>query len=70
MQSTIDLGTDANSKLDNLNQKIDEVCLKLSSLDTLAEKINRFEKTIQVLVKNSEKVTKRVDDIEKKNGFH
>lgn len=62
-------GAEANIKLDTLAQKVDEMCKKLSSLDILTEKLNKFDKTMQSLVVNVEKVTKRVNDVEKSMDF-
>ena len=65
MQSTFNNGNDQNTKIDGLAYKIDEMCKKLSSLDILSDKINKFEKTMSSLVSNVESVTKRVGEVEK-----
>ncbi|CAC5358810.1 unnamed protein product [Mytilus coruscus] len=51
-------------EIDNLMNKVDEMCKKLSLLDFLSEKINKFQSTVSTLVSNVENVTKRVGEME------
>ena len=44
-----------NYKLENLSQKMNEICEKLSSVDILTEKLTSFDKTVQNLTKTVEK---------------
>ena len=43
MNSTMNLGLDTNCKIDNLVKKVEEIISKLTVLDTLREKLNKFE---------------------------
>jgi hypothetical protein len=45
MNSTMNLGLDTNCKIDNLVKKVEEIISELTVLDTLREKLNKFEST-------------------------
>ena len=61
--STMNQPTDS-MKIDNLANKVDEMCKKLSSIDSLTEKIDKFQSTVSAMVLKVENVTKRVGEME------
>lgn len=69
MNSTMNLGLDTNCKINNLGKKVEEIVSKLTVLDTLGEKLNKFESTTSKVLANVERVTKRVQDVEKSVEF-
>ncbi|CAC5397121.1 unnamed protein product [Mytilus coruscus] len=64
MQPMVNPYLDANCKLDDLTQKVNIICDKLSTPEELSKKISTFDRTVQNLVKTVEKMSKRVDDVE------
>ncbi|CAG2241201.1 unnamed protein product [Mytilus edulis] len=68
-QSTMNIGQDTNDKIDSLAQKVDQMFLKLSTLDKIDEKLKKFESSINNLAKNVGTVNKRIDEIEKGMEF-
>lgn len=66
--STMNQQTDS-LKIDNLVNKVDLLFSKLSLLDSLNEKINKFQSTMNTLIQNVENVTKRVSDVENSLDF-
>ncbi|CAC5392434.1 unnamed protein product [Mytilus coruscus] len=69
MQPMVNPYLDANCKLDDLTQKVNMICDKMSTLDELSKKIYTFDRTVQNLFKTVEKVSKRVDDVEQGMNF-
>lgn len=61
--STICQSTDT-MKLDNLIDKVEQMYQKFSILDSLSDKISKFQSTMNTLVSNVENVTKRVAEVE------
>lgn len=59
MQSTTNQGVDT---IDVLTQNVDQ---KLSTLDNLNDKLNKFETTMNTFVKTVDEITKRMNDFEK-----
>ncbi|CAG2188707.1 unnamed protein product [Mytilus edulis] len=52
-----------------LTQKVDMICEKISNIDKLTEKLNKFDKTVNSMVKSVENINKRVDEVEKGLNF-
>jgi len=52
-----------------LGKKVEEIISKLTVLDTLGEKLNKFESTMSKVLANVERVTKRVQDVKKSVEF-
>ncbi|CAC5422043.1 unnamed protein product [Mytilus coruscus] len=68
-QSTMNIGTDTNDKIDSLVQKMDQMFKKLSTLDKIDEKLKNIESSLNNLVKNVDTVNTRIDEIEKGMEF-
>ncbi|CAC5386304.1 unnamed protein product [Mytilus coruscus] len=45
------------------------ICEKLSNIDKLADKLNKFDKSVTSMVKSVESINKRVDEVEKGLNF-
>ncbi|CAC5420788.1 unnamed protein product [Mytilus coruscus] len=69
MQPMVNPYLDANCKLDDLTQKVNMICDKMSTLDELSKKNSTFDRTVQNLFKTVEKVSKRADDVEQGMNF-
>lgn len=56
-------------KIDNLTNKVEQLFNKLSILDSVSDKLNKFQSTMNTLVTNVDDVTKRVADMEQSISF-